>query len=95
MGPAGVAANLSAEGRDIYNTGLVVRDVYQVDATVQPGNSGGPLVGADGSVIGVVFSRSTTDPGVGYALASPGVLDRVKAVGPRSGATSTGACTQG
>ena len=44
VGPAGVAADLPAEGRDIYNDGLVVREVYQIDADVQPGNSGGPLM---------------------------------------------------
>jgi len=95
VGPAGVAADIQAEGRDIYNAGLVVRSVYQIDAKVQPGNSGGPVVTADGSVVGVVFSRSTVDAGVGYALASPGVLDRVRGVLFRTAPSGTGACTQG
>ncbi len=43
-----------------------------------PGNSGGPLLGPGGQVIGVVFSRSTVYPNVGYALTSPGVLARVQ-----------------
>jgi S1-C subfamily serine protease len=94
VGPAGVAADIQAEGRDIYNAGLVIRNVYQIDADVQPGNSGGPVVATDGMVVGVVFSRSTVDAGVGYALASPGVLDRVKTVLFRTGASGTGACTQ-
>ncbi len=93
--PAGVAANILAQGRNIYNEGLVVRDVYQIDATVRPGNSGGPLVAADGNVIGVVFSRSTVSPGVGYALASPGVLSRVDQVVGRTARVGTGACTAG
>ncbi|MGP8060471.1 MAG: MarP family serine protease [Acidimicrobiales bacterium] len=95
VGPAGVAADLQAEGRDIYNAGLVVRSVYQIDADVEPGNSGGPVMGADGTVIGVVFSRSTVDAGVGYALASPGVLTRVKSALLRTAPSGTGACTQG
>jgi S1-C subfamily serine protease len=95
IGPAGVAATLSAEGRDIYNENEVVRDVYEVDADVEPGNSGGPLVGADGSVIGVVFSRSTVVNDVGYALTSPGVLSRVQPNETRTSPVSTGACVPG
>ncbi len=59
--PAGVMAQFEAEGRDIYGQGLTVRNVYELDAAVRPGNSGGPLVLPDGQVVGVVFSRSTVD----------------------------------
>ena len=48
--------------------------MYALNADVLPGNSGGPLVGPGGQVVGVVFSRSTVYPNVGYALTSPGVL---------------------
>jgi len=34
IAPAGVAASLVAQGRDIYNEGLVTRSVYEIDATV-------------------------------------------------------------
>jgi S1-C subfamily serine protease len=93
VGPGAVAAELSAEGRDIYNEGLVVRSVYELDAVIEPGNSGGPIVGSDGMVIGMVFSRSTVNPDVGYALASPGVLSRVRTAAFRTSAVSTGSCT--
>jgi S1-C subfamily serine protease len=89
---AGVMAQFEAEGRDIYGQGLTVRNVYEIQAVVRPGNSGGPLVEPDGQVIGVVFSRSTTDATIGYALASPGVLSRVQSVGSSDRATGTGAC---
>jgi S1-C subfamily serine protease len=94
-GAAGVAAVITAEGRDIYNQGSVVRRVYQLDTLVQPGNSGGPVVDAGGQVIGVVFSRSTALTDVGYALASPGVLQRVAAAAGRTARVPTGACTEG
>ena len=71
-------AEFEAEGRDIYGQGLTVRNVYEIEAVVRPGNSGGPLVQPDGEVIGVVFSRSTTNGDIGYALTSPGVLSRVQ-----------------
>jgi S1-C subfamily serine protease len=90
--PAGVRAQFEAEGRDIYGQGLTVRSVYEIQAVVRPGNSGGPLVEPNGQVIGVVFSRSTTNADVGYALASPGVLAMVHSVGSSDRAVGTGPC---
>jgi S1-C subfamily serine protease len=93
--PAGVMAEFEAEGRDIYGQGLTVRNVYEIQATVRPGNSGGPLVQPDGQVIGVVFSRSTTNGDIGYALTSPGVLSRVQQAESSRRVVGTGACTAG
>jgi len=93
--PAGVMAVFEAEGRDIYGQGLTVRSVYEIQAVVRPGNSGGPLVEPDGQVVGVVFSRSTTNGDIGYALTSPGVLSRVQKAETRSTAVSTEGCTAG
>ncbi len=93
--PAGVMAEFEAEGRDIYGQGLTVRNVYEIQATVRPGNSGGPLVQPDGQVIGVVFSRSTTNGDIGYALTSPGVLSRVQQAESSGRVVGTGACTAG
>jgi S1-C subfamily serine protease len=95
VAPAGIMAEFEAEGRDIYGQGLTVRDVYEIQAKVRPGNSGGPLVQPGGQVIGVVFSRSTTDSDIGYALASPGVLSRVVRAASLSSPVGTGACTPG
>ena len=76
--PAGVRSEILATGLDIYGREPTVRAVYVVQALVRPGNSGGPLVEPNGLVIGVVFSRSPTDSRIGYALASPGVIQRVR-----------------
>jgi S1-C subfamily serine protease len=92
---AGVMAVFQAEGRDIYGQGLTVRSVYEIQAVVRPGNSGGPLVEPDGQVIGVVFSRSTTNGDIGYALTSPGVLSRVQQAEGRSAPVGTEGCTAG
>jgi S1-C subfamily serine protease len=91
-GSAGVMASFEARGRDIYNQGLTVRLVYQIEAIVRPGNSGGPLVNAQGEVVGVVFSRSTTNPHVGFALASPGVLAQVHDALRQTTTVATGGC---
>ncbi len=91
-GSAGIMATFDATGRDIYGQGLTNRLVYQVEAIIRPGNSGGPLVGLDGQVLGVVFSRSTTNPEVGFALAATEVSATVSPVLGRTAKVSTGSC---
>jgi hypothetical protein len=49
-------------------------------------------VGADGRVLGVVFSRSTVDPNVGYALASGAVAGTISSGESKSATVTTGSC---
>lgn len=65
---ARVRGRINAKGPDIYHRGEVRRDVYSLYATVRQGNSGGPLLTADGKVSGVIFARSLDDANTGYAL---------------------------
>ncbi|WP_405585119.1 MarP family serine protease [Streptomyces sp. NBC_01190] len=65
---ARVRGRIEASGPDIYHRGTVHRDVYSLYATVRQGNSGGPLLTADGRVAGVVFAKSLDDANTGYAL---------------------------
>ena len=66
--PAVVDGAISAKGRDIYNQGLITRQIFVIQAAVHPGNSGGPLVDLQGRVLGIVFATSATDPNQAYAL---------------------------
>jgi S1-C subfamily serine protease len=95
IAPAGVTQEVTAVGKDIYNNADVTRGVYALNAAVLPGNSGGPLMGPGGQVIGVVFSRSTVYQNVGYALTSPGVLARVQQAALHRTAVGTGPCISG
>jgi S1-C subfamily serine protease len=93
-GPAAVRRELTAVGRDVYGESTVERQVYEMQATVRPGNSGGPFVNLEGDVIGVVFAASTTDPHVGYALTSTEVIPEMNAAEGRTEPTATGDCVR-
>lgn len=91
-GAAAVIRRFEAVGRDIYGRNLTSRDVYQLQAQVRQGNSGGPFVTEDGTVLGVVFAASTNDPNVGYALTSAQVTPSIEQARGRTGAVDTGPC---
>ena len=44
------------------------RRVLQINGTVNPGNSGGPLVDQDGFAVGVIRARVTGDAGIAFAI---------------------------
>ncbi|HPB71706.1 MAG TPA: MarP family serine protease [Phycicoccus sp.] len=93
--PARVRDRLTARGRDIYGAAEVSREVYSLRAVVQPGNSGGPLVDAEGRVVGVVFARSLDDAETGYALTLAEVADDLTAAAGATHPMPTGACLTG
>jgi S1-C subfamily serine protease len=90
--PAAVRSVINVKGPNIYGSKDVRRRVYDLQAEVRPGNSGGPFVLVDGDVAGVVFSASTTNDNVGYALRSQDVLIRVQRAQGRTDAVDTGDC---
>jgi S1-C subfamily serine protease len=66
--PARVGGIQDATGPDIYQTSQVTRQIYEVKASVEPGNSGGPLIAPNGSVYGVVFAAAVGVPDTGFVL---------------------------
>ena len=94
-GPARVRSLLRATGSDIYGQPGAVRQVYQLYAKVEPGNSGGPLLATDGSLAGIVFAKSLDDQSTGYALTLEESRSSLRAGAGRSTPVGTGACAAG
>jgi S1-C subfamily serine protease len=82
-----------ATGRNIYGQGETVRDIYEVDAHIIPGNSGGPIILPDGTVVGVVFAQSTKYEDIGYALTATKVQSEIASAKQQSGAVDNTRCT--
>lgn len=92
--PATVLDSFKAIGRNIYNEGNTEREVYSIKADIQPGNSGGPLINKQGSVIGIVFAESTTYDKVGYALTMNDVIAEFNQAKDQNQIVGTGNCAQ-
>jgi S1-C subfamily serine protease len=92
IGPARVRDRGDISGPDFRRSDTVVRDVYALRGSVRAGNSGGPLFGLDGKVLGVVFASAIDDPDTGYALTAEQVAPAARQGARSSAAVSTGGC---
>jgi S1-C subfamily serine protease len=92
--PAAVSDTYDAEGLDVTRTHRVTRRIVELRAVIDPGDSGGPLLLANGTVGGVVFAESRSDDQVGYALAPTAVAVAIMPAIGRTAAVATGECTR-
>ena len=91
--PARIRASIQLRGPNIYADSTVTREVYTLRAQVRPGNSGGPLLAPDGTVLGVIFGAAIDEADVGFALTADEVQSVVQAGLTDGSAASTQACT--
>jgi hypothetical protein len=90
--PAAVAGRYPATGHDIYGTDKIQRQILELRAAIDRGDSGGPLILEDGTVGGVVFAEARTNPEVGYALSATEVSGAVDPGVGDTAAVDTGDC---
>ena len=70
----------------------VARQIIELRAAINRGDSGGPFVLADGTVGGIVFAEARSDEDVGYALSPRSVAVRIQPSIGRTGEVSVGDC---
>ena len=89
--PATIQGQAVAPVQNVTTGQTQTRSIIQIAGNVEQGNSGGPLLNADGQVVGVVFAKAVTDQ-VGYAIPVDRVNEILAAAGNSTEAVPTGQC---
>jgi S1-C subfamily serine protease len=90
VAPARLGETRPTISEDSYGNGPVDRTIVALRGSVRSGNSGGPLVDAQGHVVGTVFAATTSGSPGGFAIPAEDVRDALARV---SSSVSTGLCT--
>jgi S1-C subfamily serine protease len=90
ISPARLGDTNSVISDDSYGDGPIRRPIAFLRGAVRSGNSGGPLVNAQGRVMGTVFAATTTGPPGGFAIPNEVVRSALSEPAPP---VDTGPCT--
>lgn len=82
-----VGAMQSADG-----TELPPRSVTRIAGSVNPGNSGGPLLSSDGAIVGMIFAQADGVPNRGFALSMEEVAPVIALAPTLTAPVPTGSC---
>jgi S1-C subfamily serine protease len=92
-GAARIRDRMEIRGPDIYDDRTVTRQVYSIYGDVRSGNSGGPLVAPDGTVLGVIFAAAVDQQFTGFALTAAEVAPDARSGSGASQPVPTGDCS--
>jgi S1-C subfamily serine protease len=92
-GAARIRDRMEIRGPDIYDDRTVTRQVYSIYGDVRSGNSGGPLVAPDGTVLGVIFAAAVDQQFTGFALTAAEVAPDARSGAGASQPVPTGDCS--
>lgn len=77
---SGYGRSVQASSQGSANSGENLEDLFQTDAAINEGNSGGPLVNMDGQVIGINTAVASNAQGIGFAIPINDVSGLIKTV---------------
>jgi S1-C subfamily serine protease len=92
---ARIRSLVTIDGNDIYGSRQVTRQIYSIRAIVRSGNSGGPLLSASGTALGVVFATALDSSDTGFVLTDSEIAPDTSAGITASAPVPTGRCTPG
>ncbi len=78
----GIVSHTSRNVKIYDNSGNLEKtmNLIQTDVSVNPGNSGGPIINTRGEVVGIVTLKITNTEGMGFAIPIDGALEIVEAL---------------
>ena len=92
---ARIRSQTTVRGSDIYGDGSITRSIYSIRSVVRSGNSGGPLLADDGTVLGIVFATALDSSDTGFVLTDAEIASAAATGRTATSAVDTGACTPG